>query len=97
MPPRSKQPPSSAPSGDERLEAAVHQLTSQVEKLAEHVEVLWTAIDDLRMEVENAIRNLARPAWVSAPAPAPPMPRTEIAPTFPSRGTAEPPTSGELF
>jgi hypothetical protein len=45
------------------LEVVVEDLTVEVEKLTGQVEVLRIAIDDLRTEVEWAIRNIYRPAW----------------------------------
>ena len=64
---RSKQQPS-APSEDtlDRLTSAVDQVIECVQELrslTDEVRVLREAIDDVRQEIEWAVRNLARPAW----------------------------------
>jgi len=46
------------------LEDAVVDLTAEVRTLAQHVEVLRIAVDDLRQELEFALRNWRRHDWV---------------------------------
>ena len=64
----SPRPTSDPPS----LEQVVEDLTVEVEKLTGQVEVLRISIDDLRQEVEWAIRNIYRPAWAPTQNPASP-------------------------
>ena len=45
----------------------VVDLTEEVKTLAGQVEVLRIAVDDLRQEVEWALRNVHRPAWTPTP------------------------------
>jgi hypothetical protein len=64
-----------AGSGDRPFEEVVDELRAEVTELKNHVNVLITAIDDLRVEVEWATRNIIRPACaVSTPVPAAPKP-----------------------
>ncbi len=51
----------------EKLAGNVETLGEQLETLDERVGVLITAIDDLRAEVEWALRNFRRPAWEPSP------------------------------
>lgn len=55
------------PTEGEQLTAAVAALTEQMSSLANQVEVLRIAIDDLRQEVEYAMRNAFQPAWTPTP------------------------------
>lgn len=74
--------PASAPDESTRLEDAVENLTGEVRTLSEQVEILRIAIDDLRSELEFAIRNLPREPWVPTQ-PLVSMPKNPLAPEFP--------------
>jgi DNA-binding winged helix-turn-helix (wHTH) protein len=64
MSPRAKNSPPRPTVEQPTLEDAVGGLADQVGTLTQHVEVLRIAIDDLRQELEFAIRNLPREPWV---------------------------------
>ncbi|MCI0740056.1 MAG: hypothetical protein L0Y72_13505 [Gemmataceae bacterium] len=61
-------------------------LAGEVRTLSEQVEVLRIAIDDLREELQFAIRNLPREPWVPTQ-PLVSMPRDPLAEPFPVNRT----------
>lgn len=83
---RSKPPPAAPPEEPVGLEDAVVDLTAEVKGLASQVEVLRIAIDDLRSELEFAIRNLPREPWVPTQ-PLVSMPKDPLAEPFPVNRT----------
>lgn len=68
------------------LEDAVVDLGAEVSTLSQHVEVLRIAIDDLRQELEFAIRNMPREPWVPTQ-PVISMPRDPLSDSFPVNPT----------
>lgn len=84
--PRGKQPPApeTRSTEDSQLALAVDALTKQVRSLVDQVEILRIAIDDLRQEVEWAIRNTFQPAWPPAP-PLTSVPQDALAPDLGER------------
>ncbi len=85
MPP-SKRSPAPALQEHDRLEVAVEDLAGEVKTLSQQVEVLTAAIDDLREELQFAIRNLPREPWVPVQ-PLVSMPRDPLADPFPVNRT----------
>ena len=68
------------------LEDAVIALTDEVRGLSQQVEVLRIAIDDIRQELEFAIRNFPREPWVPTQLVVS-LPRDPLADPFPVNRT----------
>ncbi len=66
------------------LPEVVLALTEQVKNLTDHVQVLWTAIDDIRQEFEWAVRN-DRMRGTEPPMHITSMPKDPCAPDFGER------------
>jgi hypothetical protein len=79
--PKSTPPPAPAPEEHDGLEESVHDLACEVSTLSQQVETLRVAIDDLREELQFAIRNLPREPWVPVQ-PVVSMPRDPLADPF---------------